>query len=47
MQKTAYRVRTLPAISSRIALDMEREARARQRAQTTETLHTTRPRKAA
>ncbi len=47
MQKTVYRVRTQPTISSRIALDMQREERARQREQTTQTLHSTRTRKAA
>lgn len=47
MQKTVYRVRTKPNISSRIALDMQREERAQQRGQTTQTLHTARQRKAA
>lgn len=47
MQKTVYRVRTKPHISSRIALDMEREERATQRDLTTQTLHTARSRKAA
>jgi hypothetical protein len=47
MQKTVYRVRTKPNIASRIALDLHREERARQREQTTRTLHTARPRKAA
>ena len=47
MQKTVYRVRTKPHISSRIALDMQREEQARQRDQTTRTLHAARPRKAA
>jgi len=47
MQKTVYRVRTRPTISSRIALDMQREERACQRDQTTQTLHSTRTRKAA
>lgn len=47
MQKTVYRVRTKPNISSRIALDMQREERAQQRGQTTKTLHTARQRKAA
>jgi hypothetical protein len=47
MQKTVYRVRTQPNIASRIALDMQREERARQRQQTTCTLHATRTRKAA
>jgi len=47
MQKTVYSVRTKPHISSRIALDMEREERTQQRERTTQTLHTTRTRKAA
>ncbi len=47
MQKTVYRVRTNPNISSRIALDMQREERAQQRKQTTHTLHAARTRKAA
>ena len=47
MQKTVYRVRTRPTICSRIALDMQREERARQRDQTTQTLHSTRTPKAA
>jgi hypothetical protein len=47
MQKTVYRVRTKANISSRIALDMLREERAKQRQQTTYTLHATRTRKAA
>ncbi|HJN08839.1 MAG TPA: transposase [Pirellulaceae bacterium] len=47
MQKTVYRVRTQQNISSRIALDMQREERAQQRRQTTHTLHATRTRKAA
>jgi hypothetical protein len=47
MQKTVYRVRTQSNISSRIAMDMQREERAQQRTQTTNTLHTTRPRNAA
>jgi len=47
MQKTVYRVRTKPNISSRIALDMQREEQAQQRDQTTRTLHVARPRKAA
>jgi hypothetical protein len=42
MQKTVYRVRTQSNITSRIALDMQREERAQQRTQTTNTLHTTR-----
>ena len=47
MQKTVYRVRTKPNISSRIALDMQREERAQQRQNTTDTLHIARTRKAA
>jgi len=47
MQKTVYRVRTKPNISSRIALDMQREERTQQRRQTTHTLHAARTRKAA
>ncbi|MHC4398498.1 MAG: transposase [Planctomycetota bacterium] len=47
MQKTVYRVRTKPNISFRIAVDMQREERAQQRQQTTDTLHTARTRKAA
>jgi len=47
MQKTVYRVRTKPNISSRIALDMQREERTQQRQQTTHTLHAARTRKAA
>lgn len=47
MQKTVYRVRTKQNIVSRIALDMQREERARQRNLTTYTLHATRARKAA
>ena len=47
MQKTVYRVRTQPNINGRIALDMQREERTQQREQTTKTLHTARPRKAA
>ncbi len=47
MQKTVYRVRTKPNISSRIALDMQREERAQQRQNTTDTLHVARTRKAA
>jgi hypothetical protein len=47
MQKTVYRVRTQANISSRIALDMQREERACQREQTTLTLHASRPRRAA
>ena len=48
MQKTVYSVRTKCHISSRIALDIEREERATQRDLTTHTLHTARAtRKAA
>ena len=47
MQKTVYRVRTGPNIAARIALDMQREERASHREQTTQTLHASRPRKAA
>jgi len=47
MQKTVYRVRTKPHISSRIALDMQREERTQQRDQTTLTLHTTRAKRKA
>jgi hypothetical protein len=47
MQKTVYRVRTQSNITSRIALDMQREERGHPRSQTTKTLHTTRARKAA
>jgi hypothetical protein len=47
MQKTVYRVRTHLNINGRIALDMQREERTQQRAKTTKTLHTARPRKAA
>jgi hypothetical protein len=47
MQKTVYRVRTKSNISSRIALDMQREERAQQREETTLTLHAIRTRKAA
>ncbi len=47
MQKTVYRVRTQRNINGRIALDMQREERSQQRTQTTKTLHTARPRKAA
>lgn len=39
MQKTVYRVRTLSQISRRIAADMQREAQAIRRTQTTQTLH--------
>jgi len=47
MQKTVYRVRTQSNINGRIALDMQREERARMREQTTNTLHATRVQKAA
>lgn len=47
MQKNVYRVRTQQTISSRIALDMEREERTQPRQQTTNTLHRTRQRNAA
>ncbi len=47
MQKNVYRVRTKPHISSRIALDMEREERAQPRDRTTRTLHAARARMAA
>jgi len=47
MQKNVYRVRTKPPISSRIALDMQREERAQPRDRTTRTLHAARARKAA
>lgn len=47
MQKTVYSVRTKPHISTRIALDMQREERAQPRERTTETLHTARKRQAA
>jgi len=47
MQKSVYRVRTQSNISARIALDMQREERAAQRHKTTNTLHTSRLRKAA
>ena len=39
MQKSIYRVRTRDHISQRIAVDMQREARARGRSDTTATLH--------
>jgi hypothetical protein len=39
MQKTIYRVRTESAINGRLALDLEREARARDREDATRTLH--------
>jgi len=47
MQKTVYRVRTQSHISSRIALDMEREERTPQRDRTTVTLHTARAQRKA
>jgi hypothetical protein len=47
MQKTVYRVRTQTNINGRIALGMQREERMKQREQTTKTLLTARPRKAA
>jgi hypothetical protein len=47
MQKTVYRVRTRPHISSRIALDMEREERTVQRDLTTRVLHRARSQAAA
>jgi hypothetical protein len=47
MQKTVYSVRTKRHISSRIALDMEREERATKRDLTTQTLHMARRQKAA
>jgi hypothetical protein len=47
MQKTVYRVRTKSTISSRIALDMQREERAHQRNETIQTLHAARNRTAA
>jgi hypothetical protein len=47
MQKTVYRVRTRSHISSRIALDMEREERAAQRDLTTQALHRARTQAAA
>jgi hypothetical protein len=47
MQKTVYRVRTQSTITSRIALDMQREEQAQPRTQTTNTLHATRARNAA
>ena len=47
MQKTVYRVRTRPHISSRIALDMEREERSTQCDLTTQALHRTRRKAAA
>jgi hypothetical protein len=47
MQKNVYRVRTKQNISSRIALDMQREERSQPRHRTTQTLHAARTRKAA
>ncbi|MGA2622191.1 MAG: transposase [Thermoguttaceae bacterium] len=47
MQKTVYRVRTRSHISSRIALDMEREERTQQRDRTTVTLHAARAKRKA
>jgi hypothetical protein len=44
MQKTVYRVRTQPTISGRIALDMFRDAQSTSRAETINTLHSTRRR---
>ena len=42
MQKSVYRVRTQLSLQGRIALDMIRESRAENRAQTTQALHQTR-----
>jgi hypothetical protein len=39
MQKTVYRVRTESSINGRIALDLQRESRARDRTEATRTLH--------
>jgi hypothetical protein len=39
MQKTIYRARTESAINGRLALDLERESRARDRTEATRTLH--------
>ena len=39
MQKTIYRVRTEAAINGRLALDLERESRSRDRMEATQTLH--------
>ena len=39
MQRSVYRVRTEAAINGRLALDLERERRARDRTETTRTLH--------
>jgi hypothetical protein len=47
MQKTVYRVRARSHISSRIALDMEREERMPQREKTTHTLHAARAKRKA
>jgi len=47
MQKTVYRVRTKSHISSRIALDMERDERMPQREKTTHTLHAARAKRKA
>ena len=47
MQKSVYRVRTKANTSARIALDMEREERAKPRDETTHTLHMARTRNAA
>lgn len=47
MQKTVYRVRTQRNINGRIAMDMQREEQAKNRQQTTRTLHATRMPKAA
>ncbi len=47
MQNTVYRVRTQRNINGQIALDMLREERTQQRAETTHALHASRPRKAA
>jgi len=47
MQKTVYRSRTKPSISSRISLDMQREEQASPRQRTTHTLHAARQRKVA
>jgi hypothetical protein len=47
MQKSVYRVRTQANLSSRIALDMEREERTQPREKTTHTLHIARQRNTA
>ena len=39
MQKTVYRVRTESGINGRIALDLQRESRARDRMEAARTLH--------